>query len=31
MRIDEIDKNLKIESEITEPDLIWLNARDMPF
>lgn len=31
MRIDEIDHNLKIESEITEPDLIWLNAREMPF
>lgn len=31
MRIDEIDQNLIIESEITEPDLIWLNAREMPF
>lgn len=31
MRIDEIDRNLKIETEITEPDLVWLNARDVPF
>ena len=31
MRIDEIDVNLKIDTDITEPDLIWLNARDIPF
>lgn len=31
MRIDEIDQNLKIETDITEPDLVWLNARDVPF
>lgn len=31
MRIDEIDQNLKIETGITEPDLVWLNARDIPF
>ena len=30
MRIDEIDKNLKIESEITEPYLIWLNPNPTP-
>lgn len=31
MRIDEIDKNLRIETDITEPDLVWLNAREAPF
>lgn len=31
MRIDELDHNLRIETDITEPDLIWLNARQAPF
>ena len=31
MRIDEIDQNLRIETDITEPDLIWLDARTAPF
>ena len=31
MRIDEIDKNMKIETDITEPDIVWLNARQAPF
>lgn len=31
MRIDEIDQNLRIETDITEPDLVWLNARQAPF
>ena len=31
LRIDELDSNLKIQTEITEPDLVWLNARGLPF
>lgn len=31
MRIDEIDQNLRIETDITEPDLVWINARTAPF
>lgn len=31
MRLDEIDKNLKIETDITEPDLVWLDGRSAPF
>lgn len=31
MRLDEIDENLKIETTITEPDLVWLNVRQEPF
>lgn len=31
MRIDELDQNLKIETDIQEPDLVWLNARETPF
>lgn len=31
MRIEEIDKNLKVETNITEPDIVWLNAKDAPF
>ncbi len=31
MRIDEIDKNLKVETDIQEPDLVWLNVRQAPF
>ena len=30
MRIEEIDKNMKIETDITEPDLIWLDAKQAP-
>ena len=31
MRIEEIDKNMKIETTIDEPDLIWLDAKELPF
>jgi len=31
MRIEEIDKNLKVETNITEPDIVWLNALEAPF
>lgn len=31
MKIEEIDKNLKVETDITEPDIIWLDAKDAPF
>ncbi|MBO5221239.1 MAG: SGNH/GDSL hydrolase family protein [Clostridia bacterium] len=31
MRLDEIDKNLKVETTINEPDLIWLDAKQAPF
>jgi len=31
MRIDQIDKNLAVSTTITEPDLVWLNAREAPF
>ena len=31
MRIDELDENLLIQTEITEPDLIWINALRTPF
>ena len=31
MRIDAIDKNLVVETEVTEPDLIWFNIEDAPF
>ena len=31
MRIDEIDKNLLIQTDITEPDIVWLNVKDAPF
>ncbi|MBQ8352075.1 MAG: hypothetical protein IJY20_08565 [Clostridia bacterium] len=31
MRIEEIDHNLRVESNITEPDLIWLDAQAAPF
>ncbi len=31
MRIEEIDKNLKVETSITEPDIVWLDARQAPF
>ncbi len=31
MRIEDIDKNLKVETTVTEPDIVWLNARQAPF
>ena len=31
MRIEDIDKNMKVETDITEPDIVWLNARQAPF
>ena len=31
MRIDEIDSNLRIDTDITEPDLVWMNVRQTPF
>ena len=31
MRIDEIDKNLLIQTDITEPDIVWLNVKNAPF
>ena len=31
MRIEDIDKNLKVDTTITEPDLVWFDAKDAPF
>jgi len=31
VRIDQIDKNLKVETDITETDLVWLDALNEPF
>ena len=31
MKLEEIDKNLKIETDINEPNLIWLDAKEYPF
>ena len=31
MKIEEIDKNLKVETDIQRDDLIWLNVREAPF
>lgn len=31
MRIEVIDKNLKVETDITEPDIVWLDAKEAPF
>lgn len=31
MRIEEIDKNMKVETAIDEPDLVWLDAKELPF
>ena len=31
MRIDAIDKNLVVETDVTEPDLVWFNIEDAPF
>ena len=30
MRIEELDENLRIETDITEPDLVWLDALQAP-
>ena len=31
MNISEIDKNLKVDTDITEPDIVWLDAKSAPF
>ncbi len=31
MRIEEIDKNLAVETTIEEPDLVWFDAKEAPF
>ena len=31
MRIEDIDPNLKIETDINEPDLVWLDAKSAAF
>lgn len=31
MKIEDIDKNLVVETTITEPDLVWFDAKDAPF
>ena len=31
MRIEDIDRNLRVESSITEPDIVWFDARELPF
>lgn len=31
MRIEEIDQNLLLETDVTEPDLVWFNIEDAPF
>ena len=31
MRIEEIDKNLVVETDITEPDIVWLDIKEAPF
>lgn len=31
MRIEDIDKNLKVDTTITEPDLVWFDAKEAPF
>ncbi len=31
MKIEDIDKNLVVETTITEPDIVWFNVRDLPF
>jgi len=30
MRIDEIDKNLKVESTVYKEDIVWLSPKDAP-
>ena len=31
MNISEIDKNLKVDTAINEPDIVWLDAKNAPF
>ena len=31
MRIEDIDRNLRVETGVSEPDLVWLDAREEPF
>ncbi len=31
MRIEDIDKNLVVETTITEPDIVWFDAKEAPF
>lgn len=31
MKLTEIDKNLLVTTDITEPDIVWLNVRSQPF
>lgn len=31
MKIQDLDKNFKVQTDITEPDLVWINAREYPF
>ena len=31
MKIEEIDKNLLVNTDITEPDIVWVDIRQVPF
>lgn len=31
MKVQEIDQNLAVSTTLTEPDLVWFNARTLPF
>ena len=31
MRIEDIDRNFIVETDITEPDLVWFNIKEAPF
>jgi len=31
MKIEEIDRNLVVETDITEPDIVWLDIKQAPF
>ena len=31
MRIEDLDQNMKVETDITEPDIVWLDAKQAPF
>lgn len=31
MKIEEFDKNLLVRTDITEPDIVWLDIRQVPF
>jgi len=31
MRIEDIDKNLKVDTDITEPNIVWLDIKEAPF